>query len=146
MLHGLRGRIRFARNSGVLALALGVIPINAFADDVFVCRDGQARITYVTVNTAHNGVKMVSGESPAHCIMVVADGAYGPVMSAPPGEFCAFTLGGQASVHQYARMRKDEIQFGIALGDDSRKDIVLNTETGLMESSDGTEECHRAHS
>jgi hypothetical protein len=118
----------------------------ASAEDFFICKDPDGTTGYLRVYHAEKKVTMITGESPSRCISTFVDGAYGPVLSSPPGETCiVLAFSGGASAHQSVTFSGHTVTAHID-NPNAHLTYVLNTETGIYDLPSGDiEECHRPH-
>jgi hypothetical protein len=136
-----------ARMFKALALAIGLWPATAAADDFFICRDSNGATDYTRIYYAQKKVTVLTGTSPSRCIGTFVDGAFGPVFSSPSGENCSLMIFREnVPLHQIVRFSPHTVTWG-AYNDQVNQKYVLNTETGINDiGNDDFEECHRPHS
>ena len=113
--------------------------VAAQAEETYVCRDANAKLTFVTLDPAHKSVRAISGKAPGRCIGTFTDGTYGPVYTAPPGEYCVFNLFAEEKGHKFASFNGRMVTFGVSNETGTRK-LTFDTGSGIMETPTDTED------
>jgi hypothetical protein len=128
------------------AVVIGALPLAAnAAERLWVCRDDNGKITYLTIDLAERHVTLLSGRSPGRCKIELRDGVSAYPYGAPPGEYCIYEmLTDHEAARQFVRSDGRTVTFGIT-GSQGTSTYRFDPETGILDSGEDTEECHRPH-